>query len=180
MCMLDMIDLSGRIQRLKEIKITENGYPSVPTSEWPSDVESEIIEGMKDADREIMRTIEMLGMIPVLEKGNVIKKYGDRLVYLNRDVEILLNRIEDCPVDETQIIDIDDILDIDNDVFLQSVEQQEREKINFALTDFAAWTAEREQTNSNKNTGLDYEYDSDDEDNTYSQLNHLNRELILI
>lgn len=129
MCMLDMIDLSGRIQRLKEIKITENGYPSVPTSEWPSDVESEIIEGMKDADREIMRTIEMLGMIPVLEKGNVIKKYGDRLVYLNRDVEILLNRIEDCPVDETQIIDIDDILDIDNDVFLQSVEGQERENI---------------------------------------------------
>jgi hypothetical protein len=164
--MLDMIDLSGRIQKLKELKLKENGrnLHLVASPSWPADVEFQIVEGMKDADREVMRTMELLGMVPGLVKGNVIQKEGDNLVsvYLNRAVEVLIYR-NDTLVDESAIIDIDELLNLDNDVLLQSIEEQEKDNVNFTLTDFAAATADPEQTHIHTNQDND-DTDSDDED----------------
>ena len=52
LCMLDMIDLSGRIQKLKELKLQGIGLPEAHTPDW-DDIDKEIIEGMKCADKEV-------------------------------------------------------------------------------------------------------------------------------
>ena len=81
LCMLDMIELSGRIQKLKELKIKIQSvqYPSI-APDW-NNVENEIIEGMRMADKQVLKTIEFLGMLPNLQQGYVIRKEGDNLVY---------------------------------------------------------------------------------------------------
>ena len=74
LCMLDTIELSGHIQKLKELKIKNQSvqYPSI-APDW-NNVENEMIEGMRMADKQVLKTTELLGMLPNLQQGNVIRK----------------------------------------------------------------------------------------------------------
>lgn len=74
LCMLDTIELSCHIQKLKELKIKNQSvqYPSI-APDW-NNVENEMIEGMRMADKQDLKTIELLGMLPNLQQGNVIRK----------------------------------------------------------------------------------------------------------
>ena len=47
-------------------------YPSI-APDW-NNVENEMIEGMRMADKQVLKTIELLGMLPNLQQGNVIRK----------------------------------------------------------------------------------------------------------
>lgn len=89
LCKLDTIDLCGRIQKLKELKLLGIGLPEAHTPDW-NDIDKEITEGMKSAHKEVLKTIELLGMLPNLVKGNIIRNIirqeGDNLIYLNREM----------------------------------------------------------------------------------------------
>lgn len=49
------------------------------------------------ADKQVLTTIEMFGMPPKLQQGNVIRKEGDSLIYLNREVESWIDAKEILP-----------------------------------------------------------------------------------
>jgi len=54
LCKLDMIDLSGRIQKLKALKLLGVGLPEAHTPDW-NDIDKEITEGKKSADKEVLK-----------------------------------------------------------------------------------------------------------------------------
>ncbi|CAH3045950.1 unnamed protein product [Porites lobata] len=87
-CMLDMLDICGRIAKLDELKLKEP--PVVSRTSWPEFVEDEILSGIKEAEKEVLKTIEGLGMLPLLAAGNILRldDSGD-ILYINPGIEAL-------------------------------------------------------------------------------------------
>ena len=85
---LDMIELSGRIQKLKELKTNSRkmGVQFPPTAPNWNNI----------ADKQILKTIESLGMLPKLQQRNVIRKEGDKLIYFNKAVETWIDSKISC------------------------------------------------------------------------------------
>ena len=86
LCVLDMIDLFCRIQKLMEFKLGERCLPEANTPGW-NNVDEDIMEGMKCADKEVLKSIELLGMLPNLLKGNVLRQEREKLIYLNKWID---------------------------------------------------------------------------------------------
>lgn len=163
LCMLDMIELSGRVQKLKELKITTKGLPTLPTPDWKSiNVESEIIEGMKMADKQVLKTMESLGMLPELRKGNIIRQEGNTLIYLNRVVETWIESSDFMP-DESDVVDITELLELDNGILFQAFEEQIENNHCNALSNLAASASS--SAAGNDNSGDLNDDDDDDDDN---------------
>ena len=162
LCMLDMIELSGRIQKLKELKIKKQGVQSPSIAPDWNNFENEIIEGMRMADKEVLKTIELLGMLPKLIQGNVIRKEGDNLVYLNRAVETWIDS-EDFQPDETKVVEVEELLSLDNEVLFQSLDEQNENNHHNILSDLAA-TSSIVSENNNEDKGTSHVDDDDDDD----------------
>ena len=83
--MLHRIELFCCIQKLKVLKIKKLSAqcPSI-TPDW-NYADNEMIEGMRIADKQVLKNHWNIGMLLDLQQGNVIRK-GDNLVYFNRAV----------------------------------------------------------------------------------------------
>ena len=133
LCMLDMIDLSGHIQKLKELKLEERCFPDAYTSGW-NYIDKEILEGMNCADKEVLKTIELLGMLPNLLKGNVLRQEGDKLISLNR---VWIDS-DEFMSDEKKVVSLEELAELDNDILLDSLDNLNENYNYLPFTDLAA------------------------------------------
>ena len=60
----------------------------------PTNLEKEIIEGIKDAEREVLKTVEEMGMVPGLREANIVYKNPKtgELTCLNTATEVYINK----------------------------------------------------------------------------------------
>ena len=96
---LEMLDITGRVIRLMEIKHKGriNKVVKVLEVSWPTNLQQEIVEGMKTANKEVLKKMEGIGMIPGLRAANVVfqnQRTGDLF---------LLNSATTAFVSETSI-----------------------------------------------------------------------------
>lgn len=77
-----MIDLSSRVQKLEELK-SRGVNPDIQPPNWPQDIDLELKEGMMMAEQEVLKTLQLIGMLPALVKGNILKEDGDDIICLN-------------------------------------------------------------------------------------------------
>ena len=78
-----MLDIPGRVIRQHKGRINKVVEELEVT--WPTNLQQEIVEGMKTAEKEVLKTIEGIGMIPGLRAANVVfqnQRTGD-LTMLN-------------------------------------------------------------------------------------------------
>lgn len=72
---LEMLDITARVIKLLELKHRNRlRETSNQNSAWSHNLESEVKEGMREAEREIVKTMDEMGMIPGLRAANVIYK----------------------------------------------------------------------------------------------------------
>lgn len=159
LCMLDLLDICSRLLKLEELK--KQQIPDVKVNSWPILIEEEILSGIREAEREVIKTVEQLGMLPLLTASNILRKEsnGD-IMYLNPGMESTLADIQFEP-DETDTITVDDLLDLQSDLLCSSVETSE-DCYSIALSDLAASSAQATETNVN-----DEEVDDDDPKNCH-------------
>ena len=146
LCMLDLLDICSRILKLEELK--KHHIPNVGVNSWPIFVEEEILSGIREAEKEIIKTVEQLGMLPLLTASNILRKEsnGD-IVYLNPGMESTLADIRFEP-DETDAVTVDELLEFHSDLLCSSAETSE-ECYSIALSDIAASSAQLAKTNVN-------------------------------
>ena len=113
------------------------------------------------ADKQVLKTIESLEMLPKLQKGNVVRKEGGKLIYLNRAVETWIDSKDFMP-DETKVVDIEELLDLDNGILLQSLSEQMENNHHNMLSDLAA-TATSSTIRDNNDDEDNYDDDDDDD-----------------
>jgi len=81
--MQEMLDLAGRIHKLEELK--SNGTKQCENSSsipcWPESIDEEIKAEMDMAEKEVIKTLKLLGMVPALIRGNVLKQEDEDIVY---------------------------------------------------------------------------------------------------
>ena len=117
--LLEMLDFAKRLQTLEELKKTSITTNDNAGETWPEDIDKEIIHGLREAEREVLKSIESLGMLSSLQKANVVhvSKSGD-IILLNPDAEAFTNyNIQPCPgPEETEVVTNDELLNIENDI----------------------------------------------------------------
>ena len=131
-----MIDLSSRVQKLEELK-SRGVNPDIQLLNWPQDIDAELKEGMMMAGREVLKTLQLIGMLPALVKGNILKEDGDDIICLNTP-GLGSFAVWESP-DENEVIASDELLDLDSEVLLTAIEEHCSSSSN-ALIDLAAAT----------------------------------------
>jgi len=91
--------------------------------------------GMIMAEREVLKTLKLLGMLPALVKGNILKLEGDDIININTR-ELGTSVVWDAP-DENEVISSKELFDLDNEVLLTAVEDHTNNYCS-ALVDLAA------------------------------------------
>ena len=110
LCMLDLLDICSRILKVEELK--KQKVQDVKRNSWPVLIEEEILSGRREAEREVIKTIEQLDMLPLLTVSNILRKDSNgNIVYLNPGMENTLADILFEP-DKTDTITVDDLLDL--------------------------------------------------------------------
>ena len=72
---LEMLEITARTVKLLELKYKDRRLKSKRNhSAWPTNLEKEIIEGIKDAKREVLKTVEEMEMVPGLREANIVYK----------------------------------------------------------------------------------------------------------
>ena len=106
--MMEMIELSGRIQRLHEMKAGGSDIGQSMKDNWPADMDGELIAGMREAEQESLGACDAFGLTADVINGNVIKKIDDTLVLVNPGFNAYdeINALDDP--DELDTVDIDD------------------------------------------------------------------------
>lgn len=106
------------------------------------------MSGIREAEKEIIKTVEQLGMLPLLTASNILRKEsnGD-IVYLNPGMESTLADIRSEP-DETDAVTVDELLEFHSDLLCSSAETSE-ECYSIDLSDIAASSAQLAKTNVN-------------------------------
>ena len=138
LCMQEMLDLAGRIQKLEELK--SNGTKQFENSSsipgWPESTDEEIKAGMDMAEKEVIKTLELLGMVPALIRGNVLKQEGEDLVCINAPRFDTFAIFDSLEPDENKVITDEELLDLDNGVLLEAIEEdgQTHALVNLAVT----------------------------------------------
>ena len=87
-------------------------------------------------EREVLKTLEHLGMLPILTKGNVVRLDGSDIVSINNpDLETFA--MWDNEPDENEVISSEELLELDNGVLMETLEQM-TDQHRSALLDLAA------------------------------------------
>ena len=82
--LLDKMHFSGRVQKLEELKLgVEKEDQDMQLPQWPQNIDDELKAGMIMAEREVLKTLELIGMLPALVKGNILKLEGDDIININ-------------------------------------------------------------------------------------------------
>ena len=135
----------------------ERCFPEAHTPVW-NNIDEEILEGMKCADKEVLKTIELLRMLPNLLKGNVLRQEGDKLIYLNRAVHVWIDSDEFMP-DESKVVSLEKLAKVDNNILLDSLDKLNENYNYLPFTDLAATVSSATDSN-----GGDINDDDDDDD----------------
>lgn len=110
---------------------------NLPTPQWPHDIENDIKRGMDRAEREVIKTIELLGMVPTLVKGNILRLQDEDIICMNApELETFAVWHQDDKPDENDIISSDELLNLDNGVLLDSI-RESNELVRAAAIDVA-------------------------------------------
>lgn len=156
LCMLDILDICGRILKLEELRYKEIPRKQTQMS-WLTNTEQEILSGLQEAKREVLKTVEQLGMLPLLTAENILRKDKDgEIVYLNPGMESTLTDIGVEP-DELDSIPLQELIEAESDV-LCSVAEENDHSSAYALSDIAASA----QTSVTAQTDLLEDEDDDD------------------
>ena len=68
--MLDLLQICGRTVKLKELRNTKT--PGDTAASWPALVDDEMLSGIVEEEREVIKTMETLGMLPLLTSSNIL------------------------------------------------------------------------------------------------------------
>lgn len=103
------------------------------------------------AEEEVIKTLELLGMLPALIRGNVLKQEGEDVSQFHTFA--IFDSLEP---DENQVITDEELLDLDNRVLLEVIEEdgQRHALVNLAVA----------ASLSNQNQGEETESDNEDDD----------------
>lgn len=72
---LKVLDIAGRVLKLLELKHGGKRLSAKqPNVAWPRNLLNKITDGMKSTKREVLKTMEKLGMVPGLRAGNAAYK----------------------------------------------------------------------------------------------------------
>ena len=135
--LLDMIDFSSSVQKLEELKSRGVSSDRIHSQNWPRDVDGELKEGMMMAEREVLKTLQLIGMLPAVVKGNILKLDGNDIICLNTS-GLGTFALWKSP-EENKVIASDELLGLDSEVLLTAVEEHCTNPCN-ALIDLAAAT----------------------------------------
>ena len=98
--MLDMLDLASRVQKLEELKLgVRKQVQDMKLPNWSENI--------------VLKTLKLLGMLPALVKGNILKLEGDDIINMNTH-ELGVFVVWDAP-DENEVISSEELFDLDND-----------------------------------------------------------------
>ncbi|KAL9977288.1 hypothetical protein ACROYT_G014677 [Oculina patagonica] len=132
---LDMLDIAGRVQKLQELK-KKKARTSKSTS-WPTDLQAEIMLGMKEAEKEVVKTLKELAMIDSLVKANVLFKHqhsGDITILNGGTAAYITN--ENAP-DELDVLSMEELVDLENGILLEHIDAS-RSSTTQTLTEIIA------------------------------------------
>ena len=105
-----------KLEELRNKKISGDEAAS-----WPPLVEDEILSGIQEAEKEVIKTVETLGILPLLTSSNVLQTCENgEIIYINPGMETTLVDISFEP-EENECITADELLDLDNDVLCSTV-----------------------------------------------------------
>ena len=127
--------------------------PDMQPSNWPHNIDEELKEGMMMAEREVLKTLQLLGMLPALVKGNILKLDSNDIICLNTP-GLGTFAVWELP-DENEIIPINELFDLDSEVLLAAVKEHCENPSN-ALIDLAITTCLQSEQE-----GLDEEDEED-------------------
>ena len=90
-------------------------------SAWPTNLGKEIIEGLKDAGREVLKTVEEIRMVPGLREANIVYKNPKtgELTCLNTATEAYISEKHLFP-DELSVVSVDELFDLENEILLDN------------------------------------------------------------
>lgn len=154
-----MMDFARRIQKLKELN--QRPFCETVNNKWPSDIDHELILGLQYAEKEASKTAELLGMIESLEKGHVLTRTSDGdIAMLNPDTDVYPVNSVDTP-DETNIFEVEDLLNIENDQLLNAIDENQNE-VSTALINVAVSARQNSAADKVENGNDDEEEDDED------------------
>ena len=84
--------------KLEELKYKDVSQKDTPMF-WSMTMEQDILSGLREPEREVLKTVERLGMLPLLTAGNIISKDKEgEITYLNPGMESTLTDIGLSPM----------------------------------------------------------------------------------
>lgn len=108
--MLDMLDLASRVQKLEELKLgVRKEAQDMQLPNWPENINDGLKASMTMAEREVLKTLKLLGMLPALVKGNILKLDGNNIININTP-ELGTFVVWDAPY-ENEVISSEELCD---------------------------------------------------------------------
>ena len=142
-CMLDVLDICGRILKLDEFEYKGIGWQEVNSSYWLTTAEKEILEGLQKAEKDVIKMVEKLDLLPLLIAGNILRKdkEGD-IIYLNSGVESTLLPEVSVESNEPDTFTMEELVAGESDI-LCSVAEEIEHSLTCALSGIVASSTQR-------------------------------------
>ena len=120
---MDMIDLRVRFQKLEELKMQGKKITVGTLPQWAKKkIDEDIILVMQIGEKEVLKNIAVLGMLSALCRENVLKLEGSEIICINPPgMETFASWEREMEPDENTVIAHEDLLELDNEVLLESI-----------------------------------------------------------
>lgn len=122
---LEMLDIAGRVIRVMELKHKERTKSVVqPEVTWSANLQQDIVQGMNKAEKEVLKTMEEMGMIPGLRAANVVyqnQRTGE-IMMLNAASSAFVSNTTFFP-DEANIATFQELFYLNNDILLDNLQK---------------------------------------------------------
>ena len=134
---MSLLDLSGRVKQLEELKLgVEKEAQDIQPPQWPENIDDEPKAGLTMEEREVLKMLENIGMLPGLIKGRILPLEGTDIININTP-KFETFAVWDTP-DKNDIISSEELLDLDNEVLITAIEDQCSGNLCTTLADLAA------------------------------------------
>ena len=110
------------------------------------------------AEKEVIKTLELLGMVPALIRGNVLKQEGEDILCINAPRFDTFAIFDSLEPDETEVITDEELLELDNGVLLEAVEEDGQ---THALVNLAVEAS----LSSHNQAEMESDHEDDEDDN---------------